>query len=125
MSRRQSQIQKLVKSLQNGTPKRKAEAAGALGNLAANNKVNRTAIGEVPGVFTALVDLLQDEDSTSEGKAYAAGALRNLAVKETNRTAIGAVPGVFSALVALLQDEGSTSEGNLIKAESCQRINNE
>ena len=98
-----SRVPKLVAQMQLGNDDAKAEAAGALWDLAANAD-NQVAIAKEEGALAALVALLRE--GSAVGKEYAAGALMNLAVSADNQVAIAKEEGALAGLVALLR-EGS------------------
>ncbi len=76
-----SPIEKLVDNLKNGNNTEKASAADSLRELALKN--NRTKIGEIQGVFEALVALLRSENP--KGQQNAAGALQNIALNKKTK----------------------------------------
>jgi hypothetical protein len=81
-------VPKLVARLQSGGDDAKAEAAGALWNLALNAD-NKVAIAKVEGALAALVALLRE--GSAVGKKHAAAALQSLAISADNKVAIAKV----------------------------------
>ena len=84
-------IESLVALVRDGTEKQMENAAGALGNLAANNFNNRVAIARAGGI-EPLVALARD--GTEGQKENAAGALHNLSVNADNQLAIARAGGI-------------------------------
>ena len=94
-------ITELVALVRDGNDAQKAEAAGALANLAANCADNRIPIAKAGGI-PPLVALVRD--GNDEQKHSAAWALRNLAHScDDNQIAIAKAGGI-PPLVALVRD---------------------
>ena len=98
-----AEIVGLVRALRDGDDAAKATAAGALNDLAWENRANKALIAEAGGI-PPLVDLLRD--GSPEAKLRAAAALANLTLtwtETTNRRLVGAA-GATSPLIDLLRD---------------------
>jgi len=102
-------VPKLVARLQSGGDDAKAEAAGALWNLALNAD-NKVAIAKVEGALAALVALLRE--GSAVGKKHAAAALQSLAVNADNQVAIAKEEGALAGLVALLREGSAVGKAN-------------